>query len=412
MPGISEGKITATNATSSLASTSLFTVTTPGIISTQQGAKLVGTGAVGAPAQGQALAISADGNTAIVGGSSDNGNAGAAWIYVRAGTTWSQQGAKLVGTGANANARQGGAVGISADGNTAIVGGSSDNGNAGAAWIFVRSVTTWAQQGPKLVGSGAVGSAYQGRSVAMSADGNTVIVGGYYDNTQVGAAWVFVRNGTTWSQQGSKLSGTGYSSLPHQRRAVAISADGNTALIGGFGDNSGRGATWVFVRSGTTWSQQGAKLVGSGAVGVTIQQGNYLTLSADGNTAMIGGNRDNSDIGANWVFVRSGTTWTQQGSKIVVSGLIGNAYQGNVSLSADGNSAMIGAWNDNSGVGGIWSFKRFGTTWSQVSAKLLGTGATGAVSQGVVALSADGNTAIVSGPSDNSNTGAVWFFTP
>ena len=93
----------------------------------QQGGKLVGTGAVGQSLQGKSVAISGDGNTAIVGAYMDNGNTGAAWVYTRSGGVWTQQGAKLVGTGAVGSAYQGGAVALSADGNTAIVGGSFDH---------------------------------------------------------------------------------------------------------------------------------------------------------------------------------------------------------------------------------------------------------------------------------------------
>src|SRR5262249_21970007 len=79
----------------------------------------------------------------------------------------------------------------SADGNTAIVGGSADNAATGAAWVFTRSGGIWTQQGDKLVGTGGVGIGGQGRSVALSADGNTAIVGGSFDNGLVGAAWVY-----------------------------------------------------------------------------------------------------------------------------------------------------------------------------------------------------------------------------
>src|SRR5438876_743002 len=101
----------------------------------QQGPKLIGRDAVGPfPAfQGFSVSLSADGNTAIVGGPDDNGNAGAAWVYSRSGAMWNQQ-AKLVGTGAVGITEQGFSVSLSADGNTAMVGGPEDNGGAGAAW--------------------------------------------------------------------------------------------------------------------------------------------------------------------------------------------------------------------------------------------------------------------------------------
>jgi hypothetical protein len=99
----------------------------------------------------------------------------------------------------------------------------------GAAWVFTRSNGVWTQQGGKLVGTGAVGvgGAYQGQSVALSADGNTAIVGGYGDNNYIGAAWVYTRSNGVWTQQGSKLVGTGaVGGVIHQGLSVALSADG------------------------------------------------------------------------------------------------------------------------------------------------------------------------------------------
>ena len=170
---------------------------------TQQGAKLAGTGASGVPQQGQSVALSADGNTAIVGGLGDSSGAGAAWVFTRSGGVWSQQGSKLVGTGASGAASQGQSVAVSADGNTAIVGGNGDNSYAGATWVWIRSNGLWTQQGGTLVGSGAISSPQQGWSVALSGDGNTAIVGGLGDDSYTGAAWVFTRSGGVWTQQGS-----------------------------------------------------------------------------------------------------------------------------------------------------------------------------------------------------------------
>ena len=132
--------------------------------------------------QGVSVALSDDGNTAIVGGPYDSRSTGAAWVYTRSGDVWAQQGSKLVGAGTVGSARQGASVALSADGNTAIVGGPGDNSYAGAAWVFSRSGTVWTQQGSKLVGTGAVGQSGQGVSIALSDDGNTAIVGGAADN--------------------------------------------------------------------------------------------------------------------------------------------------------------------------------------------------------------------------------------
>jgi hypothetical protein len=410
MPGAVSGAISITTSGGSVTSTSNFTVTATSYPSAQQNSKLVGTGGVTGPqGQGYSVAISADGNTAIVGGAFDNGWIGAAWIYTRSGTTWSQQGSKLVGSGGSGTEQlQGYSVSLSADGNTAIVGGYYDNNKTGAAWIFTRSGTIWTQQGSKLVGTSGIGASHQGYSVSLSTDGNTAIVGGQADNSNIGAAWVFTRSGVSWTQQG-KLIGTGGIGTPQlQGSSVSLSADGYTAIVGGYEDNSGVGAAWVFTLSGTTWTQQ-EKLVGTGGVG-TQDQGWSVALSADGNTAIVGGTNDNTNVGAAWVFTRSGTSWTQQVKLVGTGGVV--AQQGHsVSLSADGNTAIVGGWDDNSQVGATWVFTRSGTSWTQKGNKLIGTGAVGDAEQGFsVALSADGNTMMVGGQNDNSNIGAVWVF--
>src|SRR5204863_1136229 len=122
---------------------------------------------------------------------------------------WSTQAASLTGTPAVTQALQGNSVAISSDGATLILGGPGDGSNAGGMWAFTLSNGTWTQQGNKLFGSGASGAAYQGRSVALSADGNTAVVGGPFDNLNTGAVWVFTRSNGTWAQQGAKLVGSG-----------------------------------------------------------------------------------------------------------------------------------------------------------------------------------------------------------
>ncbi|MFI5180724.1 MAG: beta strand repeat-containing protein [Thermoanaerobaculia bacterium] len=386
--------------------------TRSGGVWSQQGSKLVGTGASASAYQGASVSISGDGNTAISGGPGDSSNAGATWVFTRSGGVWSQVGSKLVGTAATGAAQQGTSAAISADGTTAVVGGYADSSNAGAAWVFTQSGGVWTQQGSKLVGTGATAVAGQGIGVGISTDGNTVIVGGPYDSSSVGAAWVYMRSGGIWSQQGTKLIGTGAVGKAQQGSAVAISGDGNTALVGGQNDNSyagvACGATWVFTRTGGVWSQQGDKLVGTGAVGIA-KQGTSVAISADGNTAIVGGPQDGSNTGAAWVFTRSGGAWSQQGGKLVGTGAVGAAQQGKtVAISADGNTAIVGG---PGGDGGAWVFTRSGGIWSQQGPKLLGDGETGVMQGTAVAISGDGNTAIVGGPWDASGAGAAWIFT-
>ncbi len=373
-----------------------------------EGSKLVGTFAVGLGEQGWSVALSADGNTAIVGGLADNRIAGAAWVYTRSKGVWTQQRSKLVGTGAVGSAAQGFSVALSDDGNTAIVGGPFDNLNTGAAWVYTRSNGVWTQQGNKLVGSDAVGNARQGVSVALSADGNTAIVGGSADNADSGAAWVFTRSNGVWTQQRSKLVGAGAVGNAAQGFSVGLSDDGNTAIVGGAFDNVNTGAAWVYTRSGDVWRQLGNKLVGAGAVG-NAGQGASVALSADGSTAIVGGPFDNLSTGAAWVYTCKGTVWS---TKLVGTGAVGNARQGvSVALSADGSTAIVGGVEDNSYIGAAWVYNHNGTVWTQQANKLVGTDAIGSARQGhSVALSADGKTAIVGGLADNGVIGAAWVY--
>src|SRR5262249_12767820 len=126
-------------------------------------------------------------------------------------------------------------------------------------------------QGPKLIGSNAVGAAHEGYSVALSADSSWVIVGGPLDNNNVGAVWFFVRSGPTWVPF-QKLSATDAMGAAEQGWSVAMSADGTTAIVGGPLDNNQAGAAWVFTRSGGVWSPQTTKLVANNAT-ATAQQG-------------------------------------------------------------------------------------------------------------------------------------------
>jgi hypothetical protein len=348
-----------------------------------------------------------------VGGPSDSAT-GAAWVFIRSGNAWYQQGLKLVDISVApfGGAFQGWSVALSGDGNTALVGAPRD----GSALVFTRGGGVWTQQGGKLVGNGVAGGD-QGWSVALSGDGNTAIVGAPEDNG--GAAWVYTRSSLgVWTQQGPKLVGTGAAGA-QQGQSVSLSADGNTAIVGGPTDNGNIGAAWVFTRRGGVWSQQGPKLVGTGAApspgenGGNVYQGESVSLSADGNTALVGGPSDNG-VGAAWVFVRSNKgLWTQQGSKLVGTGMIGGANQGySVALSGDGNTAIVGGPYDTPFLGAAWVYTRSGNAWTQEGPKLVGTGTgSGPSFQGwSVALSGNGNTAAVGGPADNSDTGAAWVF--
>jgi hypothetical protein len=428
----------------------------------QQGSKLTGIGATSQAGFGWSVALSSDGNTALIGAIGDN-NYGAAYVFTRTNGIWTQQ-AKLIdnctsscggpnGTGAIGADQFGRSVALSADGNTALIGASADNTLVGAAWVFTRTNGAWSQQ-EKLVGNctsscagngtGEVGEGDFGWDVSLSADGNKALIGAPQDNSLLGAAWVFTRSGGTWSQLGSKLTGSGETPPGIYcgcfGTSVALSGNGSVALIGGDGDSSDTGAAWVFGGSGNL-TQPDVELIGS-CTGLTCggsqgtgemgagQFGISVALSYDGSTALIGGFADNSEAGAAWVFTGSGGAWSQQGPKLtgassgeINSGGAGIFFGWAVALSSDGNAALISGQNDNDYKGAAWDFTRSGTTWSQQGTKFIGdctgtcsgSNGTGEVYNGwfgkSVALSADGTTALVGASGDNA-VGAAWVFGP
>jgi len=394
----------------------------------QQGGKLVAFS--NSPAdQGESVALSGDGNTALVGGDSAGCDpvtfrcGGEVWVYTRVNGVWTQQGPGLVGNDATSDSHMGWSVALSADGNTAIVGGPFDDATdpcyEGAAWIFTRTNGIWSQQGSKLdpvTPPCSLSVVYWGWSVALSADGNTAIVGGPggsgVDNSQPrqdGGAWVFTRLNGVWTQQAKLQDPRGIEGmfLISQGTSVALSADGNTALVGDPYVNVETGAAWVFTRSGGVWTTQGVKLVGAGPGAF---QGTTVALSSDGNTALEGGREGYGT----WAFTRANGVWSQQGGPFVASGPDGASILGGaVALSADGNTALIGAPADNSAAGsGVVFTRDTSGVWSQLGGRLAGTGSVGPAEQGSsVALSGDGGTAILGGPDDNNGAGAAWIFT-
>lgn len=390
----------------------------------QQGQKLFGNNVTSPSLQGVSVAVSQNGSTVLVGAPGE-GTAGAAWVFTSVGGVWTQQ-AKLVPNNASASAGFGDSVALSRDGTYALIGAPSDkNGGAqngtplpqaGAAWVFVFNGTIW-EQGPKLMPNnetinGSAHGSYFGLDVALSGDGGTALIGGWFDNLYAGAAWVFSTSGT----QLQKLTAPSDADPdPGFGQAVALSGDGSTAMIEG----NNQHAVWAYTRSGSTYGQPSPKLTPSDSNASGGSFGTALALSNDGNTALIGGPGDNQGGGAAWVFTRSGTTWAQQGAKLTPSDEInspaGGGFGSSVALSTDGNTALIGAPYDFDYEGAAWMFVRSGTSWSQRGPRVAVNTVQGAeVGRGgfgsSVALSGDGIRALIGAPTDDNNYGAVWAF--
>lgn len=350
---------------------------------------------------GNSISLSANGNTAVVGAWKENNLAGVAYVYVRSGGSWVQQGpALLAGSEAGLSAQFGSSVAISGDGTTILIGASSDNNEIGSAFVFTKSGGAWVRQGGKLQPTGGTGPKQLfGASVALSGDGNTAMVGAWHDNSQVGAVYTFTRSGGVWTQSGPKLvppSGAG----AYFGASVSLSSDGGTSAIGApLSDRA-----FVFVRSGSMWSAQGAALVPSGAVGAGgYSFGNSVMLSASGDLLAVGSYSDNRDangngLGAAYVFQRSAGTWSQQGPKLVPSITSLRYFGYSVGLSGDGSTLLVGMPGGDGAGGAAFAFVRQGASWIADSPPL---SALSGNYGNAVAVNGDGRIALVGAWNDS-----------
>jgi len=361
---------------------------------------------------GDSVAISGD--SIVVGALRDDDggeNSGSAYLFIRSGTSWSQQ-AKLTADDAAANDLFGASVAISGD--SVVVGAFQDDDggtDSGSAYVFVRSGSSWSQQA-KLTADDAVAFDYFGISVAIL--GDSVVVGAQQYSLfggEPGSAYVFTRSGSTWSQQ-AKLTASDAASSDAFGSSVAISGD--TVVVGSPLDDdggSGSGSAYVFTRSDTTWFEQ-AKLTASDhntgdSFGDSVAiSGSRVVVGAQGN------NDGGPSAGSAYVFTRTGTTWSEDAKLTAVDPAEFDYFGGSVAISD--NSVIIGVDGDDdfgTGSGSAYVFNRSGSTWSQ-QAKLTASDAA-ANDQFGISVAISGDSVIIGANFDDdggSNSGSAYVF--
>jgi hypothetical protein len=374
---------------------------------------------------GSSVAISGDGNTALIGARFDtvgsNSRQGSATIFTRTGSSWTEQRFLTQSNGA-ADDSFGISVALSSDGNTALIGAHGDDARQGSATIFTRTGTSWTEQRILTQSNGLAGDVF-GVSVALSSDGNTALIGAQTDtvgtNSSQGSATIFTRTGTSWTEQQTITQSDGASN-DRFGASVALSSDGNTALIGAYSDDAGsnanQGSATIFTRTGASWTEQRILTQSNGAADDWF--GVSVALSSDGNTALIGARFDdagsNADQGSATIFTRAGTSWTEQQTITQSNGASSDSFGVWVALSSDGNTALIGAElgdagsNANQGSGTI--FTRTGTSWTEQQTITQSDGASNDSFGLSVALSSDGNTALIGAHGHNLGRGSATIF--
>ena len=376
------------------------------------------------------VSVAIDGDTAVVGADRANNRKGSVYIFTRdSNGAWTQQ-AKL--DGEFAGDQFGWSVAV--DGDTVVVGahaydGEDTNGtnleNSGSVYVFTKPNTNdgWADTiaaPAKLTATVPEAYAFFGGSVAL--DGNTLAIGsrlydadGYFS---AGAAYVFTKSGTTWSQQ-AKLT----ASIPRQLAYLgySLAVDGDTVLVGAYGDDTvlgelGSGSAYVFDKPSGGWADgyETAKLVASDR-----QPSGYFGFSValDGDTAVIGARQHNdpktgAGSGAAYVFARESGVWGEKARLTPSDAAAGDNF--GVSVAVEGDTVVVGSWQDDDNgrnSGSAYVFEKPALGWTSTFETLKLTAPDGAVNDRFgwsVAVDLDdvrGDLALVGAYSDDHDVG-------
>ena len=419
---------------------------------------------------GYAVAVSADGHALAVGASQESSGAvdsGAVYVFTRQDQAWTQE-AYLKASNTGDNDSFGSSLDLSADGNVLVVGANQESSSAtgvdgdqlddsatgaGAAYVFSRSGSTWAQDA-YVKASNTEQDDQFGVAVAIAADGQTFAVGAANESSSAkgvngdqslddaylaGAVYVFSRvGGTTVQQAYVKASNT--TGEDRFGMHLDLSGDGNTLVVGAPYENSfasgidgdqtdfgagAAGAAYSFSRQGSTWAQDAYIKAVENSDGDLF--GSSVALSGDGSTLAVGASGHLNDngltgVGAAFVLVRSGTSWMHEGMVKSVGGRP-EAFGWSIGLSYDGNLLVVGAPHDGSSAPGIngdpfaepakaWAgaayrFERTDAYWEQVAyikasnpypLNLFGT---------TVGMTADGKTIVAGSSGERSSATGV-----
>lgn len=308
-------------------------------------------------------------------------------------------------------------VAINSNGTTAVVGAPNAENTSGVltgvVYIFTRSGTTWTLQKKIQASDGANGDLF-GSSVATSQDGNTILIGtGKASNN--GFVYAFTRSGSLWSQQAKLSASDGAVGDLFGKNSVALSSDGNTAVISASGDDSSKGSAYIFTRTGSAWTQQ-SKLIASDGVASDLFSIS-VSISGDGNTVAIGASGDDSSKGSVYIFTKSGSTWTQQTKITSTDSAASDEFGISVSLTTDAEAILIGARsNDISGVsdtGAAYIFNKAGSSWIQLNKLNHATRAANDAFGSSVAIAGNGSAAVIYAPQTGTSltgAGLVYYF--
>ena len=324
--------------------------------------------------------------------------------YVFSEQTWVSLGGYIVGEAAGDES--GISVSLSSDGTIVAIGAPSNDGNgsnAGHVRVYQNLSGTWTQVGADIDGEAA--GDLSGVSVSLSDDGSILAIGASYNNGSgiiAGHVRVYENIAGSWSQIGSDIDGE--ADYDESGRSVSLSADGTIVAIGAYrndGNGSDSGHARVYENVAGTWTQIGSDIDGEAA---NDNSGRSVSLSADGTTLAIGAwqnDGNGSDSGHARVYQNVGGTWTQIGSDIDGEAIL-DISGFSVSLSSDGSILAIGAIFNGGGAGHVRVYQNVGGTWTKLGQDIDGEAAVD-FSGYSVSLSASGSRVAIGAIQNDGN---------
>lgn len=329
---------------------------------------------------GWSVSISGDGGTVAVGAYLNDGSgtdAGHVRIFRWDGSSWAPKGLDIDGEAAID--QSGYSVSLSSDGNLVAIGARNNYGNGtatGHVRVYEWGGTSWVQKGLDMEGDTA--GDWFGTAVSMSANGLILAIGADgHDGGGALSGLVRIQewSGSAWVQKGSDIEGE--SAQDRFGSAVSIAADGNTVAIGAYNNGDslvGAGHVRVYSWGGSSWTQKGLDIRGEAA---GDGSGNSVSMNSDGSVVAVGAyNNGDGGVGAGHVrvFAWNGTAWDQRGLDIDGQ-TTGDRFGWSVSVSSDGNTLAVGAYDNDSlwtNAGQVRVFSWDGTVWDQYGACISG----------------------------------------
>ncbi len=304
---------------------------------------------------GFAVAMSGDGNSVIVGAVSDEFSRGSVYASRWNGSQWTES--KLTADDGVAGDAFGWSVAMSSDGNSLVVGAILDNASQGAAYVYHWNGSQWVEI-KKLTASDGFGGDQFGYSVAVSGDGDAVVVGSYLGNGAKGAVYVYRWDGLQWEE--AKLTASDGQMGDNFGWSAGMDTTGNSVIVGAYLADSAKGSAYIYGWDGAQWLE--TKLTASdGLIGDDF--GFSVAMSADANSVVVGAYRADSNKGSAYVFGWDGTQWGEIKKLIASDGAVGDDFGISVATSASGNSVIIGAAFDDSSKGSAYVYFWDGIQW-------------------------------------------------